>query len=103
MAQSSSLDRAQRVAMAAITGRWAPSHTQQLLELGLDRFGPRRTLICKRFAERTARDSRHTNMFTAVQTNTRRGAEGSHYLEIKARTSTYYKSALPYLTRLLNN
>ena len=37
-AQSSSLDRAQRVAMAAITGRWEPSHTLQLLELGLPRY-----------------------------------------------------------------
>ena len=101
-AQSSSLDRAQRVAMAAITGRWEPSHTQQLLDLGLDRLGPRRKLISKRFAERTARDSRHTDMFTAVQTNTRRGAQGNQFVEIKARTATYYNSALPYLTRLLN-
>ena len=101
-AQSSSLDRAQRVAMAAITGRWAPSHTQQLLELGLDRLGARRTLICKRFAERTARNSRHQDMFTPIQTNTRRGARGTRYAEIRARTGTYHKSALPYLTRLLN-
>ena len=36
-----------------------PSHTQHLLELGLNRLGPRRDLICKRFAERTARNSHH--------------------------------------------
>ena len=57
--QSRSLDRAQRVAMAAITGRWEPSHTQQLLELGLDRLGARRDRICKRFSRRTAHKSRH--------------------------------------------
>ena len=101
-AQSSSLDRAQRVAMAAITGRWEPSHTQQLLDLGLDRLGTRRDLICKRFAERTARNSRHQDMFTPIQTNTRRGAQGTRYAEIQARTGSYHKSALPYLTRLLN-
>ena len=101
-AQSRSLDRAQRVAMAAITGRWEPSHTQQLLELGLDRLGARRDRICKRFAERTARSSRHQDMFTPIQTNTRRGAQGTRYAEIRARTGTYYKSALPYLTRILN-
>ena len=100
VAQSRSLDRAQRVAMAAITGRWEPSHTQQLLELGLDRLGPRRDLLCKRFAERTAQSSRHSDLFTRVQTNTRRG---QHYTEIRVRTATYHKSALPYLTRLLNN
>ena len=101
-AQSKSLDRAQRVAMAAITGRWLPSHTQQLLDLGLDRLGPRRDLLCKRFAERTARDSRHQDLFNPVQTNTRMGTQGTRYTEIRARTSTYYKSALPYLTRVLN-
>ena len=37
-AQSHSLDRAQRAAMAAITGRWEPSHTGQLQELGLERL-----------------------------------------------------------------
>ena len=101
-AQSRLLDRAQRVAMAAITGRWEPSHTQQLLELGLDRLGPRRDLICERFAKRTARNSRHQDMFTPIETNTRRGAQGTRYAELRARTGTYYKSALPYLTRLLN-
>ena len=48
----SSLTVAQTGPMAAITVWWGPSHTKQLLELGLDRLGPRRTLICKRFAER---------------------------------------------------
>ena len=100
-AQSSSLDRAQRVAMAAITGRWEPSHTKQLLELGLDRLEARRVSICKRFARRTALNSRHQDLFQGLESNTRRGTQGK-FMEIKARTDTYYKSALPYLTRLLN-
>ena len=33
VAQSRALARAQRVAMAAITGRWHPSHSEQLAEL----------------------------------------------------------------------
>ena len=89
--QSSSLDRAQCVAMAGITGRWEPSHTQQLLDLGLDRLGSRRELISKRFAERTARDSRHTDMFTAVQTNTRRGAQGEPMCRDKGQNSNILK------------
>ena len=75
--QSRDLDRAQRVAMAAITGRWEPSHSRQRLDLGLEQLSARRTQLCATFAQRTARDSRHTVMFTAVQTNTRRGAQGS--------------------------
>ena len=97
-AQSHSLDRAQRVAMAAITGRWEPSHTRQLAELGLERLSARRTRICKTFSQRTATNSRHMDMFTPVTSARRIGT----YREIFCRTDTYYKSALPYLTRLLN-
>ena len=101
-AQSRSLDRAQRIAMAAITGRWEPSHTKQLLDLGLDRLKPRRDLLCKRFAERTAQNSRHKVLFNPIQSNTRMGAQGTRYMEVRTRTATYHKSALPYLTRVLN-
>ena len=45
VAQAQDLDRAQRVAMAAIAGRWEPSHTRQLAELSLERLGPRRIQI----------------------------------------------------------
>ena len=97
-AQSHSLDRAQRAAMAAITGRWEPSHTSQLEDLGLERLSARRTKMCKTFAQRTATNSRHMDMFTPVTSARRVGT----YREILCRTRTYYKSALPYLTRLLN-
>ena len=58
VAQTQSLDRAQRVAMAAITGRWVLSHTAQLRERGLKRLELRRQRICERFGERTATNSR---------------------------------------------
>ena len=87
--------------MAAISGRWEPSHTQQLLELGLDRLGDRRDRICKRFSRRSAHNSRHQDLFQPLESVTRRGSQGK-FVEIAARTGTYYKSALPYLTRLLN-
>ena len=98
VAQSNSLDRAQRAAMAAITGRWEPSHTRQLAELQLERLSARRTRLCKTFAQRTATNSRHMDMFTPVNSARRQGT----YREIFTRTGTHYKSALPYLTRLLN-
>ena len=84
--------------IAAITGRWEPSHYRQLSELGLERLSARRTRLCKTFAQRTATNSRHMDMFTPVNSTRRLGT----YRDIFARTATYYKSALPYLTRLLN-
>ena len=103
IAQSRSLDRAQRVAMAAITGRWEASHTLQLQNLGLERLSTRRVNICKRFVLSTATDSRHQDLFRPLTSNTRRGKSGTKYHEISARTSFYRKSALPYLTHLLNS
>ena len=99
VAQSHSLDMAQRMAMVAMVG-WNPSHTQQLSELGLERLSSRREQLCARFAQRTATKSRHTNMFHLV-TNNRNNKR--NYREPMARTAAYYNSALPYLNRLLNS
>ena len=63
-AQSHDLERAQRMAMAAIAGRWEPSHSRQLIDLGLERLAPRRLRLCQVFAQRTAKDSRHMDLFT---------------------------------------
>ena len=66
LAQSRSLERCQRVAMAAIVGHWAPSLTEQLLDLGLERLDARRTKICGKFAHSTATKSHHKDIFTAA-------------------------------------
>ena len=81
IAQSQALDRAQRVAMAAITGRWEPSHTSQLDQLGLERLQPRRVRLCRAFAERTARDSRHTDLFMPTGFTRRAGKHTVRYRE----------------------
>ena len=89
--------------MAAITGQWHPSHTGQLEELSLEPLDLRRTQLCRRFAVRTATRSRHKDIFSlaaGVRTN-RSGARGL-YREPPCRTVSYYKSAVAYLTRLLN-
>ena len=106
VAQSRALARAQRVAMAAITGRWHRSHSEQLADLALEPLDTRRIRLCRRFAERTATRSRHTDLFSleaaGVTVRTRRGERG-FYREPRCRTATYYRSAVPYLTRLLNS
>ena len=101
-AQSQALDRAQRVAMAAITGQWEPSHSCQLEQLGLERLKPRREKLCRTFAEKTATRSRHTDMFTPSGSRLRKEKRSLIYRETISRTGTHYNSAVPYLTRLLN-
>ncbi len=102
--QSRALARVQRVAMAAITGTWAASHTQQLQDLGLEELAARRRRLCLRFARRTATNSRHTDLFTpAAGPRLPRGPQPrTRYQEVPTRTATYHRSALPSLTRLLN-
>ena len=90
------------MAMAAIAGRWEPSHSRQLLELGLERLAPRRQKLCEVWAQRTARDSRHQDLFVPSGARTRQGKHVQLFRTPQTRTDTYYKSALPYLTRLLN-
>ena len=63
--------------------------------------------LCRRWARRTATGakSRHRDLFKVVQYSRpegRRGRPRPLYSEPRARTAAYAKSALPYLTRLLN-
>ena len=103
-AQSRSLERCQRVAMAAIVGCWAPSLTEQLEALGLERLDGRREKLCSRWAKNTALKSRHKDIFTPVTGGPLRQAKKSRkYYEPRARTAGYRRSAVPYLTRLLNS
>ena len=102
-AQKQSLERSQRVAMAAIVGFWEPSMTQQLQALGLERLESRRTNNSHRFAASTATRSCHSDIFRLGSEAPERKAKHSlKYREPWARTAVYRKSAVPYLTRLLN-
>jgi hypothetical protein len=107
-AQSRALSRVQRVAMAAISGSWDRSHSGQLRRLSLEPLPERRTRLCRRWARRTATGSksRHRDLFEVAQYGRAEGRSGRPrpcYREPHARTAGYAKSALPYLTGLLNN
>ena len=104
MTQSRPLARAQQVAMAAITGRWHPSHTSQLEELSLEPLDTHRTCLCQRFAARTATKLGHTDFFSlAAEGRTSQSSTREFYREPLCRIGSYDRSADPYLTRLLNN
>ena len=99
LAQRKSLERCQQVAMAAIVGFWAPSLTNQLTELGLQRLDTRRDQLCARFAVATATTSHHKDIFTVNEAyHPRPGKRSLRYREPKARTVAYRKSAVPFLT-----
>ena len=102
-AQSQDLERAQRMAMAAIAGRWEPSHSCMLLDLGLERLAPRRLRLFKVWAQRTAMESRHRDLFIPSGARPRPGKHVQTYRTPQTRRVAHYISAVPYLTRLLNS
>ena len=95
--QKKSLERCQRVAMAAIAWLWATSLTDQLAKLGLQRLDARRDKLCSRFALSTATESRHRDIFTAAQVNfPRPGKLSRKYVEPRARN--HQKPPIPPIT-----
>jgi hypothetical protein len=103
VAQARDLTRVQKRAVAAITGSWREDYTAACTRLGIEAdLCSRRRKLCKTFAQRTATNSRHQDIFTKLDNppNTRGG--GKVWREPKCRTRRHLQSARPYLTRLLN-
>ena len=71
--------------------------------LGLQPLNERRKKLALNFAKRTISKSRHSDMFTKLEKpHTGRGGLKKEWREPPCRTRRHLKSALPYLTRLLN-
>ena len=101
--QSAAIERCQRVAVATISGTGWREYDATLGRLGLTRLDARREKLCRAFATRTVARSRHQDLFPRREGhshNTRRA--GAAFQEIACRTRRRYRSARPYLIRLLN-
>ena len=97
---SADLERVQRVAVSIILG--SLPYTQACDLLGLERLSIRRLGLCKRFAYKTSRNSRHSDLFQVKSGQQYTRKSKNLYREHMCRKSRFYKSPLPYLTRLLN-
>ena len=99
--QSADIERVQRVAVSIVLGETDFNYDSSCALLGLKPLHIRRQELCERFSVKTASPlSRHSNLFQ-IQTscyNTR----NSSYREHLCHTTRFYKSALPFLTRTLN-
>ena len=97
---SADIERVQRIAVGIMLGSIPYTHACELL--GLEPLSTRRIGLCKRFAFKTSRNSRHSDLFQlkSGQQNLRKSKK--QYREHICRKSRFYKSPLPFLTRLLN-
>ena len=98
---SADIERVQRVAVSVLLGRADFDYGRSCALLGLKPLNVRRQELCKRFAMKTASPGcRHNDLFRIQSSghNTR----GEFYREHFCHSNRFYKSALPYLTRTLN-
>ena len=74
-----------------------------LNKLGLDTLEKRREALCIKFAMNSAKSDQHSHLFSKYDKNRPNTKNKISYIEPTCRRSRYYKSAVPYLTRLLNS
>ena len=92
---SADLERVQRVAVRIMLGNFP--FVQACATLGLKPLSIRRLELCKRFAVNTASSSsRHSDLFQLQK------IDKTRFREHLCKKSRFYKSPLPFLTRLLN-
>ena len=95
------LERVQRVAVGILVGGGGAPYAQACSNLGLKPLNVRRLELYDKFAVDTASgESRHSDLFKA-QKNPRPNKD--KFSEHLCRKSRFFKSPLPYLTRILND
>ena len=100
--QSSKIEMIQKKALAVILGKNYNSYEEALTKLNLEKLEKRRADLCRNFAEKCAKSTRHASMFpknNQPRVNMRRP---KLYEEFNCNTSRYYNSSIPYMARLLN-
>ena len=100
--QSRALENVQKKAFAIILGSGYKSYSQALKYLSQEELRLRRLKLCTTFAKKCTLHPRHTDMFKINCRYTYNSRNKQKYLEPKCKTTRYYNSAIPFLTRLLN-
>ena len=100
--QSRKLQRVQNRAVAAFSDKREDPKISAI-RLKLELLDERRQKLALKFAQQTVKKSRHSDMFTKLENpHTSRGGAKREWREPPCKTRRHLKSALPYLTRLLN-
>ena len=99
---SNKIEREQKKAFAIILGNEYTSYEKALQYLGQNKLCERRKDICLKFAKKCLKSEQHSDMFPLLDSNRPVTRQNIVYKEYQCKTSRYYNSAIPYLTRLLN-
>ena len=97
------IERVQKSAFAIVLAKNYHTYEEACTTLGMTSLKTRRIQLCKSFAVKSAKHPIHQHWFvknTAKQINTRK--DKPVYKTVNVRTERFLKSAIPYLTNLLN-
>ena len=96
------IERVQKAAFSVILGKDYISYDNALQVLGMKKLSERREKLCLNFAKKSFKSHKFRSWFSLdrKQVNTRRKIKTVK--ETKTRTMRFQKSALPYMTNLLN-
>ena len=98
--QAKDLEMIQKKAFSIILGQKFKNYNNALKILNEENLATRRQKICENFAFKCLSNPRHSDLFTTNLGPTNRHTK--KIIEPKCNTTRYYNSAVPFLTRLLN-
>ena len=105
LALSADIERVQRMAVGIILGTFEYSYEISCTLLGIEPLYLRRITLCTNFAKKTAFSphSRHKDLFLKPVNHHDTRVKNTKFIEHSWNRERFYKSPLPFLTRLLNN
>ena len=102
--QSDDIERVQRTALKVILGKEYTDYQSSLNKCGLESLYSRREKRCLTFGLRSLKHPKHKLMFPLNNIPDATNTRNRNMFEVNfARTSTYQKSAIPYIQNLLND
>ena len=101
--QSKKLERIQKTALKIILGEMYVDYSAALEMSGLDTLYERRTQRCLDFAKKSTKHVKNNRMFPKNVQQDHDVRNSEKYKVNFARTSSYFKSTIPYCQRLLNS
>ena len=106
LGQVAQIERVQKTVCSVILGTNYRGYENALKVLEISKLSERREVLCLNFAKKAIKNDKYQHWFVVNEQNqlgmqTRSGKSGLKTVE--TRTNRYRKSAIPYLTNLLND
>ena len=100
--ESQKIENIQKIVLRVLLKHQYSSYTDACRQFHLEKLHNRRRKLCVKFSNKEYKKPDH-GIFKKIHSKSKRRLNKKVVTEPKARTERYYKSAIPYLSRLLNS